>query len=115
MTIESLATRLAAKATVYADTTADWVRFLKDHRELILSKSTLTAIDYDTMAVYRYRPEEYLDFMGVPRGLAWLVLWLNQIHTAHDFVGLSALYLPDYRHIDELHRLYRTEQTQLNR
>lgn len=106
--METLSERLAKQSDPYSSDDQEWVQFIKDHRVEILKKSELVSIDPDTMAMYKYRPEEFLDSLNRSRALSWIMLWINNIRSAHHFVGLSSIAIPDRGHIDNLKRLYRT-------
>lgn len=109
----SLIDYLKTKASDFEDLDFEWRKFIQDHRRIILSKSTLQTLTVYESDKYKYRPEEYLESIGVNPGLAWIVLWINQIPNNEYFVDIEQLHIPDEKYINSLRQSYRSVRKEL--
>lgn len=82
--------------------------YLQDHRATILASAQTVTIPPNAMAMYEYRPKEYLRSKGLPVAADWLVLWLNSIQDREHFKNLKELILPSLSTIETLYDTYRT-------
>lgn len=109
----SLIEYLQTKASDYADLDFEWRKFIQDHRRIILSKSTVRTLTVYETDKYKYRPEEYLEHINVDPGIAWIVLWINQIPNNEYFVDIEQLYIPDEKYLTSLRQSYRSVRKEL--
>lgn len=82
--------------------------YLQDHRSTILENSQTVAIPPNVMAMYEYRPKEYLRSKGLPVAADWLVLWINSIQDREHFKNLKELIIPSMSTIETLYDTYRS-------
>jgi hypothetical protein len=90
------------------DIAIEWRLFIEDHRTLIISESTQTELTDDIIAMYENRPEDYMDYLKLPRSITWIMLWLNGFGNANDFHPQKTLIVPSINTIRTLREEYRT-------
>lgn len=88
--------------------------YLQDHRPQILASCEKKIITTNEMAVYEYRPKEFLYANNFPVAAWWVVLWINNINGQHHFFKLKEILLPSLSLIEDLYQQYRTLRSQWN-
>ena len=109
----SLADNIRRSTTLYSNDDANWVNYVKDHyKEIVENHSTVEYLDPIRHNTYRYQIEEYLQEMGMPKDLWWLVFYINQLDSNKDFHDLIKIRLPDCKYLDVLRLQYDTVMSQ---
>lgn len=105
--VTTFASRLRSKSTGISHPEPEWVQFIKDHRRYIVENATDWYINPDIMGKYRYRLEEYLQYIkqDIP---VWLVAYINQYRTNADFNNVEYIKIPSRSHLDTLRKSYNT-------
>ena len=78
----------------YGNDDKDWVQFVKDHWTYLHANSDVHIISPAVMQDMRYTPEIYVVSKGLHVSATWIVLYINQIKSANDFIGLTSIKLP---------------------
>ena len=104
--IVALGLRVADNNSAYNNDVPAWVQYVKDHRSYLVANSKPVTITPELMHTYRYNPSGFMAFAGLPLGLTWLMLWINQIHGAVEFIRLTSLLLPNLDVVTALRAQY---------
>lgn len=105
--VTTLSERLKEKSAGLHNPEPEWVQFIKDHRRYIVEHSTTWYINPDVMGRYRYRLEEYLEFIKQPVPY-WLVIYINELQSNIDFTDMDYILIPDASYLDKLRKNYNT-------
>lgn len=109
----TFAERLVSDIGTIDDVDQAWVQYVKDHRSLLLDKATIERIEPNIMFTYRHRMPALLERLKYSASLTWIVMWLNQLNSPADVVGLTELIIPDKNQIEELSRDYASFQLKI--
>lgn len=112
--MDSFADIMRGEISQLDDTDLEWVQYVKDHRALLLENASRVSIPPATMFTYRYRMRALLTHLKFKPELTWLVMWLNQLDTPADVVGLSELIIPSKEQVDDLSQDYASYQLKIN-
>ena len=93
---------------------AAWIRYLQDHRDLLVKNSEWVPISRETMNVYKYRPRKFLASQNRSDELELAFMITNRFYTYMDFnFEVEGVYIPDNRYVSELRQMYLTIARQL--
>ena len=104
---------LECKITRYNNSDFGWVQYVRDNLWYI--RGTAQRIDLD---VYRHNTMKYrlgefiVETFNMPRDVAWIVLYINQLESDVDFRDLESILIPDMKVIDNLCNMYRNLKAQ---
>lgn len=104
-TISTLTARLARRISQYSEVNPQWVQYVKDHRQYLLTTAYDQYMTKEDAWIYRYRPEEYLANLSYDTSITWLVLWLNQL-TTETFIGLNSFKLPEISTLRDMYSMF---------
>jgi hypothetical protein len=107
MADQTYAERLNTKLAPLADmSNPDWVRYVKDHRSVILQQTVKVTIAPEIMFTFRYRMRALLTELGYNADLAGITMWLNNLKTNADVLDLGNLRIPNYEAVKELYNQF---------
>lgn len=89
-----------------ASSDAQWRHFLKDFRTKLIETGTYVYITAYDERVFRYRLKDYLLKISVPPDLSWIIIWLNNLETELNFVGVEKLVIPNYQEVARIRKLF---------
>lgn len=104
----TFADRLLSKLSPVETMDRGWVRYVKDHREIILASATTERVPLGAMHFNRFRMKTLLQELGVGMNLAWIVMWINQIDSMRDVKDIEELVVPNLETINRLRDQYDT-------
>lgn len=87
-----------------------WVRFIIDHRELIIENSKLTVVSPEDMYRYRYRIRDFLiEKCNFSKNAEIVFRVINRLYNDMDFdLTISKVYIPDTNYLNKLRGRYAT-------
>ena len=99
----------------YSNYDLDWVQFVKDHYDHIKRKSTVVQLNPFRHNSLKYRLTDFLADNNIPREMAWIVLFINQLGSENEFCELNVLMIPDTSDIAHLRDVFDTVQSHKKR
>lgn len=102
----SLVSILNSRNTSIASSDETWRNFLKDFKSSLLKTGISVPVTDYQQRVFKHRLKDFLKEISVSQELTWVVVWLNNMESALNFVNKSYLVIPDYSEVNRIRKLY---------
>jgi hypothetical protein len=106
--MSTFAERLKENLSPLENTDPAWIKYVKDHRGVILESVVVQTIPPEKMHPNKYRCSSLLHELGYDEALSWIVIWLNQIDNNRNFIDLVSIKIPDIETIKTLRAQFDT-------
>lgn len=92
----------------FLDTDPGWRQFVSDHKAYLKSIAQVRQPSQDLMGQVSGDMTRYLRQLGIPRPIAWLVGYINDLDSDVLFNESQLIYVPTISQIDLLYQSYIT-------
>lgn len=90
-----------------------WRQYIKDHFKEIKEKANTIAVDPNEARKYCYSVEAYLNNLGYPRSISWIVMMINQFESSLHFDSdIQSILMPDIDQLRQYRSQYSTNRVQ---
>lgn len=63
----------------------------------LLAKATVIEVRDYSARIFRYRLRDFLYESKIPLDMTWVIVWLNNLETEHNFKNTPRLIIPNYQ------------------
>lgn len=101
-----------SQITAYSNQDLEWVQYVRDHFAVLVKSAVKQTLEPYQHYAMTYRLEDWLGEQNIPKEMAWIVLYINQLSDASDFKELTEIMIPNLTLLEQLKQQFKTVQSQ---